>query len=203
MPTPTQTDTPTHTPTLTVPPTFDITYIPTIQPDIFSPGCPLINEARVFAQFSQNQAGISAAVVTDGYSNQVMRLDFTNVSGAGGNYAGWEIWLGADDQSGIPFLAYNLLVFNVRGQVGGEEPNVYLMMPAVGQDYQRYWKEVKQVAPVTTSWTRIEIPLAHFTSSQAPNQQVDLSNIQRIQFLFEWYSLPTSGTIYIDDLCVQ
>jgi hypothetical protein len=179
------------------------TYIPTIQPDVFSQNCPLINQTRVFGEFIQNQAGISASIVPNGYINQGLRIDFTNVSGVGGNYAGWEVWLGADDQSGVPFSAYNSLVFYIRGQAGGEEPNVYLMMPNTGTNFQRYWKDVELVAPLTTSWTRIEIPLLHFTSSQEPNQQVNLSNIQRIQFLFEWYAQPTSGTIFIDDLCVQ
>lgn len=200
-PTDAPTDIPTNTPTL---PTF--VWIPLAsQTEVFSPGCPLINHARVFAQFYQGQAGISAALVSNGNTNQGLRLIFSNVSNAAEYYAGWEVWLGADDLSGINLSQYGSLVFYIRGQAGGEEPNVYLMNPVVGGNYRRYWRDVEQVTPITTSWQQVVIPLSYFTSSPAPSQQVDLSNVQRIQILFEWYTSPTppSGRIFIDDLCVQ
>jgi hypothetical protein len=42
-----------------------------------------------------------------------------------------------------------------------------------------------------------------FTMGQGIHEEVDLHNIQRIQIVFEWYSQPTSGRIFIDDLCVE
>jgi hypothetical protein len=198
----------TPSPTVMITPTFTplpphVWNILPYQTDVFSPGCPLISNARVYAQFSQAQAGISAALVPNGRTNQGLRLDFTTVSEAGGSYAGWEVWLGADDQSGIDLSSYSSLVFYIRGIAGGEEPNVYLMMPAKGENFQRFYKDVELVTPLTTSWQQVVIPLSHFASSQEPNQQVDLRNIQRVQVLFEWYPQPTTGRIYIDDLCVQ
>jgi hypothetical protein len=162
----------------------------------------LINDARTYAQFSQGQAGISATLVGNGHTGKGLQLDFTNAYFEGGYYSGWEVWLGADDFSGIDLSSYSSLVFYIRGGAGGEEPNVYLMMPATN-DYQRFWKDVELVTPVTTSWNKVEIHLSDFTVGQGPHQQVSLTNIQRIQILFEWYPQPTSGRIFIDDLCVQ
>jgi len=196
------TATPTNTLTPTLPPPYVATPLPS-QTHVFLPGCPLINEARVFAQFYQGQASISADLVLNGHTDQGLRLNFSNVSAVGGNYAGWEVWLGENDQSGIDLSPYSSLVFYIRGSNGGEEPNVYLMMPRTETNYDRFWKDVELVTPVTTSWQQVVIPLSHFTSSQVPNEQVALNNIQRIQILFEWYAQPTSGEIFIDDLCVQ
>jgi hypothetical protein len=117
----------------------------------------------------------------------------------GGNYAGWEVWLGPDDNSGIDLSPYNSLAFYARGNAGGEVTNIYLMMPVVGGKYQRFWKAV----PLATSWQQVVIPLSDFTLGQKPEEQVNLTNIQKIQILFEWYSQPTSGRIFVDDLCVQ
>lgn len=149
--------------------------------------------------------GVDAELVNNGRTNQMLGIDFSNVSYEGANYAGWEVWLGPDEDSGIDLSEsspYSSLVFFIKGQNGGEEPNVYLMMPILN-DYQRFWKDVEQVKVVGTAWKKIVIPLSHFASSQEPHQQVDLNNIQRIQFLFEWYPEPRSGRIFIDDLCVE
>ena len=189
------TDTPTATPTLGA---ATLTTL-TPQPDVFSAGCVLTNNARKYDQFSHAQASINTALVADGHTNNGLRLDFYNVSGVGGNYAGWEVWLGADDNSGINFSLYNSLAFYIRGDVGGEEANFYLMMPVVGGSYQRFWKTV----PITASWQHVVIPLSDFTLGQGPEEQINLTNIQRIQILFEWLPQPTSGRIFVDDLCVQ
>ncbi len=199
---------PTPVPPTLAPPQPTSTYGPltwialTAQPDVFSTNCFLLNDARVYAQFSQAQAGITATLVSGGHTGRGLRLDFTNASYDGGDYAGWEVWLGADDFSGINLSSYSSLVFYVRGSAGGEEPNVYLMMP-ITNDYQRFWKDVELVTPVTNSWKKVIIPLSDFTLGQDQNQQVVLTSIQRIQILFEWYTQPTSGRIFIDDLCVQ
>jgi hypothetical protein len=205
---PTATATPTDTPTAilntdtpTVTPTLGSATLTTLtpQPDVFSSGCLLTNYARKYDQFSHAQASINTALVADGHTNNGLRLDFYNVSGLGGNYAGWEVWLGPDDNNGISLSAYSSLAFYIRGDVGGEETNIYLMMPVVGGSYQRFWKTVL----LTASWQQVVIPLSDFTQGQRPEEQVSLTNIQRIQILFEWLPQPTSGRIFVDDLCVQ
>ena len=208
-PPPTDTQIPTPTPVSTRTPTSTPTLPPAVwaalssQPDVFSTGCPLIGQARVYAQFYRLPASISAALVSNGRTNQGLRLDYSNAREEGGEYAGWEVWLGADDYSGVNLSSYSSLVFYIRGEVGGEEPNIYLMNPTIGENYKRFWKDIEQVTTITTSWQPVVIPLSYFTSGPVPSQQVDLSNVQRIQILFEWYPQPTSGRIYIDDLCVQ
>jgi hypothetical protein len=169
------------------------------QPEVFAQSCPLLNDDRVYAKFTQSQAGITPTLVNGGRTNPVLRLDFSNASSDGGNYAGWEVWLGGDDYSGIDLSSYNSLVFFIKSQNGDEELNVWLMMPVL-DDYDRYYKAVTDL---TTSWQRIEIPLMEFTVGQGIHEEVDLHNIQRIQILFEWYPEPTSGRIFIDDLCVE
>lgn len=199
---------PTMVPTIFIPPSPTPTFgaalwnaLPS-QVDVFSVGCPLINRSRLFAQFYQGQAAISSTLTSNGHTNQGLRLDFSNVSAEGGNYAGWEVWLGDSDQTGIDLSKYSSLVVYIRGNVGGENPNIYLMMPGI-DDYQRFWKAVESVAPVTTSWSKVEIPLSDFTLGQGAHEHVVLTSIQKIQIVFEWSPQPTSGRVFIDDLCVQ
>ena len=203
---PSATPTNTATATQTLPPTATtgpINWIAlTAQPDVFTTSCILRNHARVYAQFWQAQAGVSATLASNGRTGSALRLNFTDVSYDGANYSGWEVWLGVDDFSGIDLSGYSKLVFYIKGASGGEEPNVYLMMPTTA-DYNRYWKAVRDVTVVTTSWRRVEIPLSDFTLGQSPHEHVDLHAIQKIQILFEWYPTPRSGTIFVDDLCVE
>ena len=102
----------------------------------------------------------------DGRTNQALRLDFSNVSNERLliTLAGM-VWLGPDDLSGIDLSSYSSLVFYIRGATGGEEPNIYLMMPIIDGNFQRFWKDIEQETPVITLWQRVVIPLSHFTSS--------------------------------------
>jgi len=113
------------------------------------------------------------------------------------NYAGWQALLGERDQ-GIDLSAYSSLTFALRGQAGGERANVWLMMPDLDGSERFFWP-----LDPTTDWQTITVPLAHFESGTQEGERVDLARIHKIQFIFEWYDAPTSGTLYLDDLCVR
>ena len=130
-----------------------------------------------------------------------MRLDFTAL-GLPHSYSGWEVLLG-DINSGIDLTSYNSLTFYIRGAKGGETPNVWLMTPIAGGGFRRYYRDVEKYRQVTTQWQEIVIPFEHFMTGTLPEEKIDLQRINKIQVVFEWYPEPTSGTIYIDDLCVQ
>ena len=143
---------------------------------------------------------MSAQVVSGGRTGQGLELDFS-VLGEPNSYAGWEIVLG-DINEGMDLSGYGSLTFYVRGAAGGETPNVWLMTPIEG-DYRRYYQDVEAYTPVPAGqWGAVTIPLFAFLKGSLPGEEIDLEAINKIQIVFEWYTEPTSGTIYIDDLCV-
>ncbi|KAA3664420.1 MAG: hypothetical protein DWQ04_05780, partial [Chloroflexi bacterium] len=197
------TPTSTSTPTPTTTPEFIISTLPS-QDAVFSPGCWLINERIEYHGFYQNQANLNATIVANGRTGQGLNLTIANVYGPGGRYAGWQVLLGNPD-TGLDFSNYTSLIFYIRGVNGVEKPppNMYLMMPQTTETFERFWKNVAEITTITTSWQQIVIPLSHYETSTEQNQQVSLENIHKIQILFEWFESPTSGEIYIDDICIQ
>jgi hypothetical protein len=160
----------------------------------------LIAQTSGFNEFESNQATISSSLVSEGHSGQGLRLDF-RVLGIPYSYSGWEAVLG-DSASGVDLTSYTSLRFYIRGAQGGETPNVWLMTPAEGESFRRYYRDVEAYKAITTQWQEIVIPLADFTTGALPAEQIDLRHINKIQVVFEWYEQQASGTVYIDDLCV-
>jgi hypothetical protein len=117
------------------------------------------------------------------------------------SYSGWEALLG-DAASGVDLTPYTSLSFWIRGAHGGETPNVWLMMPSQPDSFWRYYRDVEAYTTITTSWKDVSIPLADFTQGTKPEEQIDLEHIHKIQIIFEWYEATTTGTIFVDDLCV-
>jgi hypothetical protein len=154
-----------------------------------------------FYKFQSGQATISATLASGGHTGQGLRLDFT-VLNLPCSYSGWEVRLG-DITSSIALTSYSSLTFYIRGAVGGETPNVWLMTPIADEGYRRYYRDVEKYRQVTTQWQEVVIPLEHFRTGKLPEEKIDLQHINKIQVVFEWYPEPTLGTIYIDDLCVQ
>lgn len=199
--TPTFTPTPTQTPTNTpVPPTptstpvFQSTSL-SAQNDVYAQSCWLIGQTTQFNKFQSGQSTISANLENGGVTGKRLKLEYSTVD-VDYNYSGWEVVLG-DINNGINLSSYSSLVFQLRGGGGGEKPNVWLWTPtSPGQELRRNYRKLE----ATESWQQIVIPLTDFTSSN-PAEQVNLSQINKIQFIFEWQN--DSGTIYIDDLCVQ
>jgi len=195
----TLTSTPSATPTPTAPP-ITLTPLPP-QNDVYAQNCPLIGQTTGFYKFESNEATISVSLVSGGHTGQGLRLDFTALN-LPNSYSGWEVVLG-DINNGIDLTPYNSLTFYIRGAAGGETPNVWLMTPIAGGGYRRYYRDVETYKQVTAQWQEVVISLEHFTRGTLPEEEIDLQHINKIQVVFEWYEEPTSGTIYIDDLCVR
>lgn len=99
------------------------------------------------------------------------------------SYAIWETALLGFDARG-----FQNIVIKVRGENGGEKPNIWL-----DDGTTRRPVRAKEFAPITTSWQEIYIPLEKFIA-----QGVDLSHLEAIQIVFEWEEM--SGTVYIADI---
>jgi hypothetical protein len=202
-PSPSPTTIPTATPSATATPTPRFQWVPLPpQNDVYAQTCPLIGQTTGFYKFESNQATISANLVSGGRTGQGLRLDFTAYDLPSNSYSGWEVRLG-DSTSGIDLTLYNSLTFYIRGAQGGETPNVWLMMPIIDEVFRRYYRDVEEYGQVTIQWKKVVIPLTDFKTGTKPDEKIDLHHIHKIQIVFEWYPEPTSGTIYIDDLCVQ
>lgn len=194
-PTPTSMPSPTSTPTL---PPITIRPLPP-QNEVYAQNCPLIAQASGFNEFESNQATISSSPVGGGHTGPALKLDFTALD-LYYSYSGWEAVLG-DIAYGVDLTSYTSLKFYIRGAQGGEIPNVWLVTPVEGGDF-RYFQDVEAYTPITNQWQEVVIPLTAFTAGTEPDEQIDLQHINKIQVVFEWYEETTSGTIYVDDLCV-
>lgn len=99
------------------------------------------------------------------------------------SYAIWETSLLGFDARG-----FQNIVIKVRGENGGEKPNIWL-----DDGTTRRPVRAKEFAPITTSWQEISIPLEKFIA-----QGVDLSHLEAIQIVFEWEEM--SGTAYLTEI---
>jgi len=101
----------------------------------------------------------------------------------GFSFAGWSTRLG-----GVDISQYSDLRFDLRGQAGGEQFNLYLsdgncrrlVSVATGEHREQLWHECR-------------IQLGDFT-----RKGLDLTNVDELQIVFEWEN--RSGTVYIDNI---
>ena len=96
-------------------------------------------------------------------------------------YAVWDTTLSSLDVTGYDFLS-----FYIRGVQGGEKVNLYL-----DDGTLRHYVDVEAYAPVSTTWSLVNIPLGAFAG-------VNLTGLSKIQFAFEYE--PMTGTIFLDDI---
>jgi RHS repeat-associated protein len=99
------------------------------------------------------------------------------------SYGIWET-----DLLGYDARVDRALVIKIKGQTGGEKPNIYL-----DDGITRRPVRAMELPPITTSWQEIYIPLEKFAS-----QGVDLSHLEALQLDFEWEKM--EGTIYIGEI---
>ena len=138
--------------------------------------------AAISAGYHEDRAGSQAAVIGTviiAYGGTI-GLDY----GEGRfSYAIWET-----DLLGFDARTFQNLVIKIRGEKGGEKPNIYL-----DDGTTRRCLRAGEFPVLTTSWQEIRLPLRKFAS-----QGVDLSHLEALQFDFEWEE--TSGTIYIAEI---
>ena len=99
------------------------------------------------------------------------------------SYAAWKTEL-----LGLDARGFESLVLKMRGEEGGERPNIYLDDGTV-----RRCLRADELPALTTTWQEIRLPLRRFTS-----QGVDLSNLETLEIVFEWEKM--SGTIYVAEI---
>jgi len=102
------------------------------------------------------------------------------------SYAIWET-----DLLNFDARQYKDLIVRIRGEEGGEKPNIYLSDGTTRQTVR-----AKEISPITTAWQDIHIALQWYSSIG-----VDLSHLEKLQFDFEWEEM--SGTIYISQITFE
>lgn len=135
-------------------------------------------------------AGNMKEALTDaGTSNTVMRISYGGSIGqdyglnGGFSYAIWRAGL-----NGIDARQFSHLVMRIRGERGGEAPNIYLTDPV-----RRYPLRPDEMPLITREWQTIRLPLEHYAK-----HGIDLSHLESLETVFEWKE--QSGTIYVDDI---
>lgn len=158
--------------------------------ETFSGQANIASRAYTFKQFYWTTAAISGTAFSpgsnDGTSYQIAydRVD-------GDHYSGWEIVLPETDVSNLSQLA-----FDIRGQLGGEIPNVWLASPHIPGRDTRNLVDIENCVKVKTSWQRVEIPLTDFHVTGSSGQDIGLTRIVRVQIVFEWDDM--AGMVYVD-----
>ena len=90
--------------------------------------------------------------------------------------------------NGIDVRGFSSLVMRIRGERGGETPNIYLSDPV-----RRYPLRPKEMPPITTEWQTVKLPLDHYAKNG-----IDVSHLEALETVFEWKE--QMGTMYIDDI---
>lgn len=136
----------------------------------------------------------AVAIAADFYSDydtpedSVLRISYGGNIGLsyGGrkfSYAMWETDILDFDAS-----KHKSLVIKLKGQKGGEQPNIYLADGAT-----RRCLRPNEFSEITTDWQEIKLPLQKYA-----DLGIDLTHLEKLQFTFEWEEM--SGTIYIDKI---
>jgi hypothetical protein len=99
------------------------------------------------------------------------------------SYSVWET-----DLMGFDARPYTFLSMEIRGEKGGERPNIYLDDGNV-----RRCARPREYGSIRKEWDVMRIPLHLFSG-----QGVDLSHLKALQLDFEW--VPMSGTIYLGSI---
>lgn len=144
-----------------------------------------------YSTYQNGAAAISAIRMKDMQqeSSNMLRIAYGGSIGldygsnGGFSYASWRAGL-----NGIDARKFSHLVLRIRGEHGGETPNIYL-----SDSVRRYPLRSKEMPSITKEWQTIKLPLEHFAKNG-----IDLSHLESLEAVFEWAE--QSGTIYVDDI---
>lgn len=120
--------------------------------------------------------------------NGCCRISYGGTIGRDYGKQGFSYCIWETDLRDFDSRPFEHIVFDVRGERGGEEPSFYLDDGTV-----RRCIRAKEFAPVTTAWQRIRLPLTSFA-----RQGVDVSHLEVLEIDFEWAEM--TGTIYLDNV---
>ncbi|MEW6584309.1 MAG: RHS repeat-associated core domain-containing protein [Nitrospirota bacterium] len=147
-----------------------------------------------YSTYQNGAASISSTIMKDmqqGSSN-MLRISYGGNIGldygpnGGFSYALWRAAL-----NGIDARQFRYLVMRIRGEKGGETPNIYLSDPV-----RRYPLRAKEIPALTKEWQTVKLPLEFYVK-----HGVDLSRLESLEMVFEWAE--QSGTIYVDDVRLE
>ncbi|TEU17398.1 MAG: VWA domain-containing protein, partial [Anaerolineales bacterium] len=125
-----------------------------VEPGIFatSDQANMASRVSTFRQFYWTTAAINGTAFSPGSDDGTSyRLSYDRVDGG---YSGWEIVLPETDVSNL-----SKLTFDIKGQVGGEIPNVWLTSPGSPEEDIRNLVDIENYVTVNTGWQQVEIPL--------------------------------------------
>jgi hypothetical protein len=147
-----------------------------------------------YSTYQSGAAAISASLMPDikaGFraTNTVCRISYGGTIGLDyGTQGGFSFCAWQHSLNGVDARKFKHLKFRIRGEKGGETPNIYL------SDYvKRVPMRAKKMPTIGQDWQTIKLPLAHYAE-----QGVDLSRLDAVAIVFEWDD--QSGTIYIDNI---
>jgi hypothetical protein len=194
--TPTNTLTSTPTPTFTLTPTPDVvTKDKPVEPGIFadSDQVNMANRATAFREAYKGTAAINSTAFSPGSDDSTsIRIAYDRVNAD--HWALWGIVLPETDVSSLK------LAFDIKGQVGGERPNVWLVSSGSPSEVRNV-VDIEDYVTVTTNWQRAEIPPTDFRDPWGHQQPIDLTRILRVEIAFEWENM--AGMVYVDGFAFE
>jgi hypothetical protein len=149
------------------------------------------------AEYSTHQNGaaaISTSLMSDitkglRITNTVYRISYGGTIGrdygmqGGFSYCAWQHSL-----NGIDARKFKYLTLRLRGEKGGEIPNIYL-----NDCVKRVPMRAMEMPRIKQEWRMMKLPLKHYAK-----QGVDLSRLDSLALVFEWKE--QSGTLYVDNI---
>ena len=168
----------------------------------------IASRAYRFQQFHQDTARIASALVSDGSEDDLgYEIAYSGIA-AQERYACWGIVFPETDVSGLSSLA-----FDIKGQRGGEIPNVWLTSSGPSGSVRNF-VDIENYVRVNDLWQRVEIPLVDFHKptpaemgerdageAKEEQQTIDLKHIGEVQLCFEWGVM--EGTIFVDGFAFE
>jgi hypothetical protein len=148
----------------------------------------------VYSTHQNGAAAISVSFMPDTAigqktTNTACRISYGGTIGhdygpqGGFSYCSWQCGLNGIDANGFKYL-----MLRIRGEKGGETPNIYL-----NDSVKRVPMRAKEMPKIKKEWQTIKLPLQHYA-----DQGIDISHLDALVIVFEWEE--QSSTIYIDDI---
>jgi hypothetical protein len=165
-----------------------------VEPGIFaaSDQANMASQATTFKQFYTATAAVNGQSTSPGSDDGTgYRIAYDRVHP---DYSGWEVILPEINISNL-----SKLIFDIKGQSGGEIPNIWLASP--GDPDVRNYVDIENYVTVTTNWQRVEIPLTDFHAENGSEQTVDLTRITSLKIVFEWEEM--AGMVYVDGFAFE